>query len=47
MEKGIETFSIGTFRGDNAIHSADENVHIEDLINTTKMFAITALNYLK
>jgi succinyl-diaminopimelate desuccinylase len=47
MEKGIETFLIGTFRGDNAIHSADENVIIDDLINTTKMFAVIALNYLK
>ena len=46
-EKGIETVIIGTFREDSVIHCADENVHIDDLINTTKMFAITALNYLK
>lgn len=46
-EKGIETVIIGTFREDNVIHCADENVYIDDLINTTKMFAITALNYLK
>ena len=46
-EKGIETVLIGTFREDNVIHCADENVNIEDLINTTKMFAITALNYLR
>ncbi len=46
-EKGIETVIIGTFREDSVIHCADENVQIEDLINTTKMFAITALNYLK
>ena len=46
-EKGIETIIIGTFREDNVIHSADENVHIEDLINTTKIFAIIAMNYLK
>ncbi len=45
-EKGIETVLIGTFRKDNVIHCADENVHIEDLINTTKMFAIIAMNYL-
>lgn len=45
-EKGIETVMIGTFREDNAIHCADESVLIEDLINTTKLFAITALNYL-
>ncbi len=46
-EKGIETVIIGTFREDSVIHCANENVHIDDLINTTKMFAITALNYLK
>lgn len=46
-EKGIETVIIGTFREDNVIHCADENVHIDDLINITKMFAITALNYFK
>jgi succinyl-diaminopimelate desuccinylase len=46
-EKGIETVIIGSFREDNVIHCADENVHIDDIINTTKMFAITALNYLK
>jgi acetylornithine deacetylase/succinyl-diaminopimelate desuccinylase-like protein len=46
-EKGIETIIIGTFREDSVIHCADENVHIDDLINITKMFAIIALNYLK
>jgi len=46
-EKGIETVIIGSFREVNVIHCADENVHIDDIINTTKMFAITALNYLK
>jgi len=46
-KKGIETVIIGAFREDSVIHCADENVHIDDLINTTKMFAITALNYLK
>ncbi len=46
-EKGIETVLIGTFREDSVIHCANENVHIDDLINTTKIFAITALNYLK
>ncbi len=46
-EKGIETVLIGTFREDSVIHCANENVHIDDLINTTKMFAVTALNYLK
>lgn len=46
-EKGIETVMIGTFREDNAIHCADENVFIDDIINITKMFAITALKYLR
>jgi succinyl-diaminopimelate desuccinylase len=46
-DKGIETVIIGSFREDNVIHCADENVYIDDIINTTKMFAITALNYLK
>jgi len=47
QERGIPTILIGSSRGDNNIHAVDEFVHIEDLINTTKMFAITALNYLK
>ncbi|MFX1278498.1 MAG: M20 family metallopeptidase [Promethearchaeota archaeon] len=46
-EMGIETVMIGTFRKDNFIHCADENVNIDDLINVTKMFALTALNYLR
>ena len=46
-EKGIETVIIGAFREDSFIHCANENVHIEDLINTTKMFATIAINYLK
>ena len=47
QEKGIETILIGNSRLDNNIHSADEFVYIDDLINNTKMYAITALNYLK
>ena len=47
QEKGIETILIGATRGDNNVHSSDEFVYIDDLINTTKIFAITALNYLK
>ncbi len=31
----------------NNVHAEDEFVDIEDLIDTTKIFAITALNYLK
>ncbi|NVM00768.1 MAG: ArgE/DapE family deacylase [Candidatus Helarchaeota archaeon] len=47
QEKGIKTVLFGSIRADNKPHAADEFVYIEDLINTTKMFAITALNYLK
>lgn len=47
QNKGINTISIGPFRGENNIHAQDEFVYVEDLINTTKLFAITALNYLK
>jgi len=47
QERGIETILIGTGRNDNNCHAADEFVYIEDLINTTKMYALTALNYLK
>ena len=46
-QKGIETILIGTIRGDNNIHSTDEFIYIEDLINVTKIYALTALNYLK
>lgn len=44
---GIETILIGTLRGENNYHAQDEFVYIEDLINTTKIYALTALNYLK
>jgi succinyl-diaminopimelate desuccinylase len=47
QERGIETVIIGSSRIDNNIHTVDEFVHIDDLINTTKVFALTALNYLK
>ncbi|MFX1444795.1 MAG: M20 family metallopeptidase [Promethearchaeota archaeon] len=47
QERNIPTILIGSTREDNNIHAEDEFVYIEDLINTTKMFAITALNYLK
>jgi len=47
QEKGIQTISIGPFRGESQIHAQDELVYIEDLINTTKLYALTALNYLK
>ena len=47
QERGIPTILIGSSRADNNIHNVDEFVHIEDLINTTKLFAIATLNYLK
>ncbi len=47
QQKGIETILIGSLRGENNHHSTDEFVYIEDLINVTKLYAITALNYLK
>ena len=47
QERGIPTILIGSSRGDNNIHAVDEFVHIEDLINTTKLFAISIMNYLK
>ncbi|MFX1327535.1 MAG: M20 family metallopeptidase [Promethearchaeota archaeon] len=46
QERGIETILIGTGREDNNCHAADEFVYIEDLINATKLYALTALNYL-
>jgi len=44
---GIDTLLIGPMIGDNNYHAQDEFVYIEDLINTTKIFALTALHYLK
>jgi succinyl-diaminopimelate desuccinylase len=46
-EKGIETFLIGPLRGENNYHAQDEFVYIEDVINVTKIYALTAFNYLK
>jgi succinyl-diaminopimelate desuccinylase len=46
QERGIETILIGTGRNDTNVHDADEFVYIADLINTTKVYALTALNYL-
>ncbi|MFX0004601.1 MAG: M20 family metallopeptidase [Candidatus Hodarchaeota archaeon] len=46
QERGIETILIGTGRGDTNAHTVDEFVYIEDLINTTKAYALTALHYL-
>jgi acetylornithine deacetylase/succinyl-diaminopimelate desuccinylase-like protein len=47
QQKGIETILIGTIRGENNIHAQDEFVYIDDLINVTKIYALTALNYLR
>ena len=47
QEKGIETILIGPLRGENNHHAQDEFVYIEDVINVTKIYALTALNYLK
>ncbi|TET55961.1 MAG: M20 family peptidase [Promethearchaeota archaeon] len=47
QEKGIETILIGPLRGENNYHAQDEFVYIEDVINVTKLYALTALNYLK
>ncbi|TFG14898.1 MAG: M20 family peptidase [Promethearchaeota archaeon] len=46
-EHGIETILMGVGTHENNVHAEDEYVSIEDLINTTKIFALTALNYLK
>ena len=47
QEKGIETILIGPLRGENNHHAQDEFVYIEDVINVTKIYTLTALNYLK
>jgi len=47
QEKGIETILIGPLRGENNHHAQDEFVYIEDVMNIAKIYALTALNYLK
>jgi len=47
QEKGIETILIGSLRGENNHHAQDEFVYIDDVINVTKIYALTASNYLK
>ena len=47
QEKGIETILIGPLRGENNHHAQDEFVYLDDVINVTKIYALTALNYLK
>jgi len=46
-EKGIETILMGTGTHENNVHAEDEFVSIDDLIDTTKIFALTAFNYLR
>lgn len=45
-EKGIEVILMGTGTHENNVHAEDEFVSIDELIETTKIFALTALNYL-
>jgi len=45
-EKGIETLLFGTGSIRNNLHAPDEFIEIDDLINTTKMFASVIVNYL-
>jgi len=47
QEKGIETILFGPLRGENNHHAQDEFVYIDDVMNVTKIYALTALNYLK
>ncbi len=47
LEKGIDTILVGTLRGENNHHAQDEFVYIEDVLNMTKIYALTAFNYLK
>lgn len=46
-EKGIETILFGPLRGENNYHAQDEFVFIDDVMNVAKIYALTALNYLK
>ena len=45
-EKGIETILMGTGSHECNVHAADEFVYIKDLLDTTKIFALTIFNYL-
>jgi len=44
-EHGIDTIILGTGSHECNVHSTDEFVRIDDLIDTTKIFALTILNY--
>ncbi len=44
-EKGIPTVIMGTGTHENNVHAQDEFVYVKDLIKTTKIFALTVLNF--
>lgn len=46
-EKGMEVICFGSGSHENNIHAPDEFIRVEDLLETAKIFALTALNYLK
>ena len=47
LERGIETIQLGCGGVENNVHAIDEYIEIDQLVNTAKIYAITALNYLK
>ena len=47
QERGIPTILVGASARDNNVHAEDEFVYIKDLMDLVKVFALTALNYLK
>jgi len=46
-EAGIDCILMGVGTYENNVHAEDEFVSIEDLIATTKIFALTTMNYLR
>ena len=46
-EKGIETILMGTGTYECRVHEPDEFVYIKDLLDTTKIFALSIKNYLQ
>ena len=46
-EKGIETILMGTGTHECRVHEPDEFVYIKDLLDTTKIFALSIKNYLQ
>ena len=45
LEKGIETIQFRCGGVKNNVHAVDEFVEIDQLLNTAKLYAITAFNY--